>query len=262
MITSTDNSQIKQIIALQQKARERKKQGLFVVEGPRMVRETPERYLKKIYLEEDFLTRFPKEEAWIRAFRGETETVSRDVMRKMSDTRTPQGILGVVRMPEYDLEDLLSRKDPMFLLLEDIQDPGNLGTMIRTAEGAGATALIMSKNTVDIFNPKTVRSTMGALYRMPFLYAEDFEGVLGRLKEKGIALYAAHLGGTLMYDEPDYTGPVGFLVGNEGNGLSDPVAALADTKMLIPMEGQLESLNAAVSAGILMYEAFRQRRRR
>ena len=157
-------------------------------------------------------------------------------------------------------KDLLKKKNPMFLVLEDLQDPGNLGTMLRTGEGAGISGVIMNQSTVDLFNPKTIRSTMGSIYRVPFFVTDDLEQTILELKSQGIKVYAAHLKGTLCYDEPDYRGPSAFLIGNEGNGLSDVVADCADTYIKIPMQGQVESLNAAISAALLMYETSRQRR--
>ena len=159
------------------------------------------------------------------------------------------------------LEDVINKEQPHILILESIQDPGNLGTMIRTGEGAGISGIIMNKTTVDIFNPKTVRATMGSLYRVPFFIAEDLTEAIAKLKENGIRLYAAHLKGKMSYDKPDYTNPCGFLIGNEGNGLSDEIADLADNYIKIPMAGKVESLNAAISATLLMYECSRQRRR-
>jgi TrmH family RNA methyltransferase len=178
----------------------------------------------------------------------------------MSDTRTPQGILSVVEMPEYQLEQMLAQEHTLLLILEDIQDPGNLGTMLRTGEGAGVTGVIASGGTVDLYNPKTIRSTMGSIYRVPYLAAEDLEGMIRRIKDKGVALYAAHLQGSVSYETPDYTTACGFLIGNEGNGLTEKTARLADTYVRIPMAGKVESLNAAVSASLLMYECNRQRR--
>ena len=134
--------------------------------------------------------------------------------------------------------------------------------MIRAGEGAGVTGVIMDRTTVDMFNPKTIRSTMGSLFRVPFYVAADLQETLSELKERGIALYAACLDGERLYDEPNYTSPCGFLIGNEANGLSDRTAALADVRISIPMEGQVESLNAAVASALLMYEASRQRRQR
>ena len=117
----------------------------------------------------------------------------------------------------------------------------------------------MSRDTVDIFNPKTIRSTMGSIYRMPFLYTEDLKKDISELQKEGVHFYAAHLKGKASYDEADYQKPSAFLIGNEGNGLTDEITALADHKIKIPMKGKVESLNAAVSATILMYETMRQR---
>ena len=150
-------------------------------------------------------------------------------------------------------------KLPLLLILEDIQDPGNLGTMFRTAEAAGATGILMSRGTVDVFNPKTVRSTMSSIFRMPFVVEEDFHGALRRLQEEGIRLFAACLDGSRSYERADCRGACGFLIGNEGNGLTKETIRIADERIHIPMEGRIESLNAAMSAGILLYEAARQR---
>ena len=131
--------------------------------------------------------------------------------------------------------------------------------MIRTGEGAGVTGILMNKTTVDVFHPKTIRSTMGSLYRVPFYVTESLEDTLQDLKKQGVSLYAAHLKGKKSYAEPDYTEPCGFLIGNEGNGLSDKIAEYADEYIRIPMEGKVESLNAAIAATLLMYEVNRQR---
>ena len=148
----------------------------------------------------------------------------------------------------------------LFLALEDIQDPGNLGTIIRTAEGAGITGIIMSDDCVDVYNPKTIRSTMGSVYRMPFLYVHDLPEIILALQAKGVCIFAAHLEGSSAYDEADYCRKCAFLIGNEGNGLRAEVAACADQYIKIPMCGQVESLNAAVAASVVMFEAARQRR--
>ena len=122
------------------------------------------------------------------------------------------------------------------------------------------TGIIMSRDCVDIYNPKTIRSTMGALYRMPFVYVEDLHETLQELKNRNIRLFAAHLEGRNNYEEEDYTGNTGFLIGNEGNGLTEELSAAADAWVKIPMAGKVESLNAAVAASILMFETARQRR--
>ena len=152
------------------------------------------------------------------------------------------------------------KEHPLFLVLEDLQDPGNMGTIFRTAEGAGVDGIFMSTNCVDIYNPKVIRSTMGSVYRVPFVYVEDLPAVLDSLKDYGITAYAAHLEGKNRYDQECYRKGTAFLIGNEGNGLREEVAERADIRIRIPMEGQVESLNAAIAAAVLMFEAGRQRR--
>lgn len=257
MISSTSNQQMKTIVQLNKKAKARRELRAFIVEGIKMFRETPRELLQRVYVSEQFL----KEESG-HALLGEKgidyEVVSDSVFAHVCDTNTPQGILAIVAMPEYAFSDLLQEERTRLLVLEDIQDPGNLGTMFRTGEGAGLTGIIMSRETVDLFSPKTVRATMGSIYRVPFYVAEDLHETLHMLRASGVHTYAAHLRGEKYYDELDYTGATAFLIGNEGNGLKKETADLADTYLKIPMEGQLESLNAAVAASILMYEAHRQ----
>lgn len=255
MITGSSNQQIKNIAALTKRAKERKDQGLFVAEGRKMFEEAPREWVEKIYVAESFLAEPETEE--LLAGR-EYEVVADAVFRSVSDTKTPQGILCLVRTPHYGRAELLRGERTRLLLLESIQDPGNLGTMLRTGEGAGITGVMMDRATADVFNPKTIRATMGSIYRVPFYVTGNLPEEIALLKTQGVHVFAAHLRGTRRYDEEDYRGAVAFLIGNEGNGLSDEIADLADTCIRIPMEGQVESLNAAVSAAILMYEAKRQ----
>ena len=257
MISSQSNQQMKNLSALIKKTKESKNQGCFVAEGPKMCLEAPREWVKAVYVSQSFFNN-PENQARLPE---EYEVVADNVFKAVSDTQTPQGMMSVIKMPSYELEDLLQGERTCLLVLESIQDPGNLGTMIRTGEGAGITGVIMNRTTVDLFNPKTVRSTMGSLYRVPFYIAEDLGETVDLLKSKGIKLYAAHLKGEMSYDEPDYTGACGFMIGNEGNGLSDELADMADEYIRIPMEGQVESLNAAISATLLAYECNRQRRR-
>lgn len=165
-----------------------------------------------------------------------------------------------MRQQASDLPTLLRAEKPLLLLLENLQDPGNLGTILRTAEGAGVTGVILSKGCVDLYNPKTIRSTMGSVYRVPTLYTEDLRETVELLKAHGIRSFAAHLKGVNFYDQENYRGGTAFLIGNEGNGLTEELTEQADTLIRIPMEGKLESLNAGVASAILMYEAYRQRR--
>ena len=188
------------------------------------------------------------------------EIVADNVFRQMCDTRTPQGILTVLKKPVWTVEDILKGDAPLVMVLEDLQDPGNAGTIFRTGEGAGVSGVFLTKTCVDITNPKVIRSTMGSVYRMPFLYVEDVVSLKAELEQKGIRTFAAHLKGKNSYDQEDYQGGTAFLIGNEGNGLTEEAAEAADCLIRIPMCGKVESLNAAMAAGILMYEAARQRR--
>lgn len=261
MITSAANAKIKQVVQWQSKAKERRKDGVYVVEGFKMFEEAPKDKVLEVYLAQDAEDRTrEKASLWEKLEQTGYEVVATELFRKMSDTQTPQGILTVLRKPEYHLEELLQQENPLFVVLEDLQDPGNLGTILRTGEGAGITGVIMSAQTVDIFNPKTIRATMGSVYRVPFLYVEDLGNTLQQMHAHGIHTYAAHLKGDTYYDSFSFREPTAFLIGNEGSGLKKETADLAEYYLKIPMEGQVESLNAAIATSLLMYEAHRQRK--
>ncbi len=262
MITSCSNNRVKQIVQWQRSSRDRQEAGVFLTEGFKMFEEVPADSVREVYLSQDAYSRVCME-APLREKLERTgwEIVSDEVFRKMSDTRAPQGILLVAGQPHYSPEQLFDVQCPLLVILENIQDPGNLGTIIRTGEGAGITGVIMSGQTVDLFNPKTIRATMGSVFRVPFLYAESLAEVMKKLHGKGIHTYAAHLEGKECYDGYSYREGTAFLIGNEGNGLCRETTELAERHVKIPMEGRVESLNAAVSASILMYEAYRQRRK-
>ncbi len=282
------NAKIKEIQKLTEKSKARREAGLFVIEGPRMFIETPLEWIEEIYVTQRFLdnadsgllgraegssvdgdsTAGSVENSHsdystsIRASEMITwmnhEVVTEEQMKKLTDTVTPQGILCVVRQPSYTMEDIINHPGHrLLMILEDIQDPGNLGTIFRTAEGAGASGIIMTKGCADLFNPKVVRSTMGSIYRVPFFVTDDIEQTISLVKNAQIEVFAAHLKGEHFYDEIEYK-DAAFLIGNEGRGLKDSTASLADTYIKIPMSGELESLNASMAAGILMYEHNRQ----
>lgn len=267
MITSTANAQIKELVRLMKKTRTRDEAGVFIVEGPRMTGELftdPlwRKSIRTVYISEGYASKYPGHVEKIRRI-CRCELLSDSVYGHVSDTKTPQGIMAVTARKEYDMGDILGENTGKanILVLDNLQDPGNLGTIFRTAEAAGVTGIILSRDCVDIYNPKVVRSTMGAVLRMPFLYVDDLPGTISELKEEGIQIYAAHLEGREPYDREDYTTGCAFLIGNEGNGLRQEVAECADRRILIPMCGRAESLNAAVAAAVLMFEVSRQRRR-
>ena len=276
IISSKDNKKIKYIRSLLEKGSIRKKNRQFVVEGIKLVDEALE-YGKvlEIVLAENLYKEIISENLSKNVLLAEngknitnyvkkanpTTIVSDTVFKTVSETISPQGVAAIVEMPEYRLleKDFLNQAynkngKIKLLILEDTADPGNLGTIMRTAEAAGVTGVIMSKGTVDIFNPKVVRSTMGSIFRLPFAYVEDLKEVIKELKKSGISFYATHLKGEKSYKAIKYSDRSAILIGNEARGLSDEVADLADTYVIIPMQGKVESLNAAVAAALMMYE--------
>lgn len=260
MITSVSNPRVKQIARWLAQPEERRGAGVFLAEGFKLFGEAPEEWIREAYVAEDAWEKagaFPGMREKLR--RAGCETVSREVFRKLSDTSTPQGILCVLERPRHRLEDLLKTSAPLLLAVENLQDPGNLGTIVRTGEGAGATGILLGAGTTDICGPKVVRATMGSIFRVPFVCVADLCGTVEILRENGIRTYAAHLAGERNYDSFSFQGGTAFLIGNESAGLSDALAGRADEYLKIPMEGRVESLNAAVTASILLYEAHRQR---
>lgn len=260
MISSETNQQIKEIIKLQRQSKYRHKTFQFVIEGLKMVKEASDSgCLKKIYIS-SFVMEKIRETSLNLLEKYPYEEVSDKVFQKISDTVTTQGILGIAELLEHDINTVLDDKKHMWLLLDGVRDPGNLGTIMRTAEGAGMSAVIMSKGTVDLFNPKTIRSTMGAVFRMPFVYADDLADIVKRIKNSGYDVYGTAMQGSVVYDEPDYTKGAGIVIGNEADGLSEHIAEYVSGFIRIPMAGRIESLNAAVAAAVVMYEMARQRR--
>ncbi|MBQ9063866.1 MAG: RNA methyltransferase [Blautia sp.] len=259
MITSESNPQVKRVMQLCQKAKKRQEEGVFIAEGIKMFMEAPVNLVEKVYVSESAAGN-DLVQGKITAEGLSDEIVSDRIFARMSSTQTPQGVLTVVKKPDFSAAQILDKKDPLIIVLEDLQDPGNAGTIIRTAEGAGADGVFLTHGSVDITNPKVIRATMGSVYRVPVVYVRTLSELLVKMKQKGIRSYAAHLKGSCDYDRADFSGGTAFLIGNEGNGLSDEAAGMADTLIRIPMQGSVESLNAAMAAGILMYEAARQRR--
>lgn len=260
VITSGSNEKVKQLRKLVKSSKERMEKGLYIVEGIRMFREIPDSLLAEAYISEGAFEKYETDSSLALC---DCHVLSDSVFQSVSDTKSPQGILAVVRRRTYTFEDICGcafdlDKRPFILIAERLQDPGNLGTIIRSAEAAGVTGIMLSNGCADIYNPKTVRSTMGSLFRMPVYVSENLIEDINLLHKNNIKIYGAHLKGESMY-EADFTKPSAFLIGNEGNGLSEDIAAAADELIYIPMKGGVESLNAAVSASVICYEVLRQR---
>ena len=242
LITSATNAHIKNIISLKEKSKVRKSTGLFTVEGIKMFLEVPRDELKEIYVSESF------EKENKDSLKGYSyNIVSDNMFKKISDTVTPQGVLAIVKQKKYTVEDIIEKRNKngsCIVVLDRLQDPGNLGTIVRTGEGAGISGIIMSSDCADIYNPKVIRSTMGSIFRVPFAISHNLPEDID----------AAHLKGDL-YHNGVFNRDVALLIGNEARGLSQEVSQKADRLIKIPMEGKVESLNAAIATAILMYEA-------
>lgn len=270
IITANSNPRVKELVKLNRDAGLRKQRDVFVVEGIRMFRELPADMVKDIYMSESAYSQYggePFMEELPASVR--VSVLSDSVFKTVSQTKSPQGLLAVVKCFHHSIDELAGKNEKeTFLVLDAVQDPGNMGTIIRSAEAAGVTAVIIGEGSCNPYNPKVVRSTMGTIFRVPFIVCGSGDGqdeapglseVIGCLKRRGVVIYGAHLDGDALYETrfPDRTA---FLIGNEGNGLSREIASTADRLLRIPMEGGVESLNAAVSAAILSYEVLRQRK--
>ena len=259
MITSASNDKIKYLKLLLSKRKQREADRVFVCEGIKLyeelLRDCPDRIVS-VYASESYYNGLSGDEK-SRMFGGKNfETVKDSVFDGVAETVTPQGVLCVARCPVYNAESILAVPGPLrVLFLEDLRDPGNMGTVLRTAEGAGMNLVIAGGDCVDIFNPKVVRATMGSIFRVPFVTANDTASMIKLLNKHKITSYAAYLTGSESFERVNYEKRAAFLIGNEANGLKAETALACDHRIRIPMSGKLESLNAAVAAAVIMYNA-------
>ena len=235
----------------------RDREGVFVAEGLRFISEIPANWEVEMFVvSEEFTT---EKDITYYEKRAETYVLTDELFALLSDTENPQGILAVCKKQKENEEALWKKDAPFFILAEELNDPGNLGTVIRTADAAGADGIFLSKGSVDVYNAKVLRATMGSVFHVPVFQNVSLEEVALKMKEDDISLYAAHLKGDCYpYQLPLEKG-CGFLSGNEARGLSDEAASLCNRWVKIPMPGKAESLNASIAAGVLMYEVVRQR---
>ncbi len=184
--------------------------------------------------------------------------VSDRVMKKIADTETPQGVVAVCRMQRFKLEEILVR-GKILLVLDRVGDPGNVGTIIRTADAAGFGGLILLKGSADVYAPKTVRASMGSLFNLPVLDGIEEEKFINTVKKAGYTLLTTSLKGDVNFYETDLSGRLAIVMGSEIGGVSDTLLEASDKKVFIPMEGSTESLNVAIAAAIVMFEILRRR---
>ena len=261
MIESLQNEQVKYVASLhRRKAREEAQ--LFVVEGWRFVEEAIFRNapIKKVYV---CLEREPVE--WQSLFNRlrdrdiPFEEVDLRVLHKMSATEEPQGILAVVRQMNHSWSEVTIDQQTLLLIIDGIQDPGNLGTILRTALAVGVRYVCMTPGTVDVYNPKVLRSTMGALFSLVLLPSRYPEDILKFCHRKGLSVFMGDIEGESIYHTLFSEGPLALVVGNEGKGPSISFKTEGVQRVTIPMAQNVESLNVAMATGILLYEMVRQR---
>ncbi|EHK2402596.1 RNA methyltransferase [Clostridium perfringens] len=251
-IESKNNNLFKEIKKLKEK-KHRIKSNKYLIEGLRFVEEAIKSKVSidSIIFTESFKEKNPD------LFLKINENIkliqmNEALLKQLCSTENPQGIVGVINMQNKEL-----KTGELVVLVDKVQDPGNMGTIIRSAHAAGAAGIVMTKGTVDIYNDKTLRSTMGSIFYIPIVEDDSLDFVKS-LKKEGYKLVVSSLQGKNNFFEENLQGKVMIAVGNEGNGVSDEVYDIADIKVKIPMPGEAESLNVAVATSIMIYEKIRQ----
>lgn len=238
MITSVKNDKVKYYVKLMTSKKERDKEGLFMVEGEHLVQEAYESGL----IEEIIIS-----DSKYDNFQQEVQYVTMDVMRKICDTKTPQGIIGLCKQNQSE-----PKSYNRLLLIDNIQDPGNLGTIIRSCDAFNFDGIILNLQTVDLYNPKVVRATQGAIFRVPII-RKDLKLYIEMLKKEDVMVFGTSLDGECL-SNINSSEKMAFILGNEGNGVSQELLEITDNNIYIEMNGKSESLNVGVAASIIMYK--------
>lgn len=248
IITSKDNEIIKNIKKLKEK---KYRLDSYIVEGIKMVKEAinENQEIALIAIREDFKIDFDTKNTKI-------VTISNKIFNDISDVKTPQGILAIIKKNQNNQ---IETNQEYILALDSLQDPGNMGTIIRTADSANINQIIINKTTVDPYSPKVIRSTMGAIYRTNIIEVEDLKATLKEMKLKGFQIITTDLKATQSIYDINYNNKTVVVIGNEANGVSQEILQTADKKVIIPMLGKTESLNASIAASIMIYEYVRQK---
>lgn len=262
MIQDPSQAEIKGVAKLTKKEA-RSETGLFLLEGPQGLKEALQRpkLIEKLFATESFEEKYPDLISRARDSRVKLTIVSESVLKELSDTTTPQGVVAVCQQFHVSLEDVVSAKPKLVAFLAQIRDPGNAGTVLRAADAAGADAVVFSKGSVDIYNPKVVRSTTGSMFHLPFVLDAPIESTLEKFKSVGLTILAADVSGSSLatMEDSELAKPTVWLFGNEAWGLEPEVASMADKLVQVPIFGAAESLNLATAASVCLYaSAFAQ----
>ena len=257
-ITSTQNPKIKNIIKLQQKSSERKSQNLIVIEGLREISLAVKAgfSIKSVFICSDIVL----PEVVMNELKLDFQyfDVSKDVYNKLAYRESTEGIIALAEPKFYQLDNLKLRENPIIIILESVEKPGNLGAILRTADAAKVDAVIISEPLTDIYNPNIIRSSVGCVFTNQIVACSSDDAIQW-LKRKGIKSHAAALTAKKFYHQMDLSGPVAFVMGTEADGLTDKWLKSTDEQVIIPMSGEIDSLNVSISTAILVFEAMRQR---
>lgn len=266
-ITSQNNPSVRLAMSLALK-KQRDATGLFLVEGPNMIREALLQgfAFQTLFFSKEAMERPRGQELHLIQSSANDAKTCPDMLvldaaafKKVSQTETSQGIAGIAKKRYSTEQDLFFSQGSNVLVLDRIQDPGNIGTLLRTAEAAGFTGVLFMKGCGDPYGPKAVRAASGALLRLPFIFVDEDAAAIEMLKRNKKRLFVTTADATRAYYDCDIASDAAIVIGNEGNGVSQVWNDGADMRLAIPMAGQAESLNAALAGGIIMYEAFRQK---
>lgn len=253
-IESKENNLYKESKKLKER-KGRNKSSKYIIEGFRLIQEAFKAGLdiEYVFINDEEEKRVDE---YLKEYKNKTKLykLSDNLLKELCSTEKPQGIVAVAKMNKIDM----TLKGKFYLLCDKVQDPGNLGTIIRTAHAAGVDGVILTKGTVDVYNEKTIRSTMGSLFHVPVVYDDDELSLTKTLIKKGFSLLSTSLEGEKDFFHEDLTGKIIISVGNEGNGVSSEIYKLSDKKVKIPMPGGAESLNVAIASSIILYEKVRQ----
>ncbi len=276
-LTASQNPVIKEIRSLRNKS-SREEKGLFFIEGSRFVEEAVREAvstagcggpgsegaaeIRYIAISDTYLNNPESMKLIEPCVRQGIKiyNVTDSLFESISDTRNPQGILAVMTLKRDHLKNA-RLSGGILVLLDSIRDPGNMGTIIRTADAAGCAGVVVTEGCVDVYNPKVLRSTMGSVFHLPILHSATIEDAMMVCKEMGYKLCASHLEGSVSIYDADLSGDIAFVTGSEADGIGDGARRSADMLVRIPMDGRAESLNAAVATGIMIFEAVRQRKK-
>jgi TrmH family RNA methyltransferase len=261
-ITSPANNNIKHVKSLH-KRKYREAYDEFLIEGFRIIEHALDNNVefKGIYYDEGIANSERSYKLFQRIYSKNIDLykVNNKIFKNIATTDNSQGILGVVKRKHHLLKDIIEQEELFLVILDRLQDPGNVGTIIRTADSAGVDGIIALKGTVDIFNSKTIRSTMGSIFTMPIVYVDNVGDLIDTLQIYGSDIISTSLQADRYHFQVDYGKKNAIIIGNEGNGVSDELVRRSNIKVKIPMSGNAESLNASVASGIIIYELVRQK---